>query len=84
MDLEELSPLQEALNADSPDFTAEDALSAVETNTPDDFIAKVVEFVKNHDGPSHQTSRKIFNGVNYHVVISGESKAIFKMGWLPR
>lgn len=31
MDLEELSPLQEALNADSPDFTAEDALSAVET-----------------------------------------------------
>ena len=84
MDLEELSPLQEALNANSPDFTAAEAESAVETSNPDDFIAKVVEFVKTHDSPSHQAIRKMFNGVNYHVVISGESKGVFKMEWLPR
>jgi len=84
MDLEELSPLQEALNANSPDFTLEEAESSVETSNPDDFIARVVEFVRTHDSPSYQASRKIFNGVNYHVVISGESKGVFKMEWLPR
>jgi hypothetical protein len=84
MDSKDLMPLQEAIEGDSPDFTAEEAASAVETSTPDDFIAKVVEFVKGHEGNSHRAIRKMFGGINYHVVILGESKGVFKMAWLPR
>lgn len=82
MEFEDLAPLKEAVEGDSPDFTAEEAASAIETYNLEDFVAKVFEFVSSHEGPLHQAFRKKFERVNYHVVILGEFKAVFKMGWL--
>lgn len=84
MELDEL--LKEELDVDSPDFTAEEAESAIDTVSEDDFAAKAAEHLKGLivDGGWGKTDyrRKKFGGVNYLVLRFGESKTVFKMAWL--
>jgi hypothetical protein len=85
MDLDDL--LKEE-DTDSPDFTAEEAASAIETVSEDDFVAKAADHLKGliTIGVSGRTQyqRKKFKGVNYEVLRLGDSKLVFKMAWLPR
>jgi hypothetical protein len=84
MEFDEL--INQELDVDSPDFTAEDAKSAIETVSEDDFSVKATEHLKRmiDSGESGRTNyqRKKFAGSNYLVLCFGGSKAIFKMGWL--
>lgn len=86
MELDEL--LKEELDIDSPDFTAEEAESAVETTSEDDFAGKATEYLKGliADGGWGKTNyqRKKFRGSNYLVLRFGESKKVFKMAWILR
>jgi hypothetical protein len=85
MDLEDLAPLQEALEADSPDFTAEEAASAIETISNDDFMDKAITHLREQltaGVVQIDYQRRRFGGVNYQRVLFGESKLIFRLGWL--
>jgi hypothetical protein len=84
MELEEL--LKSELNQDSPDFTAEEAESAIDTSSEEDFAIKLTEHLKEliENGGSGRTDyrRKKFGGVNYMVLCFSDSKIVFKMAWL--
>lgn len=74
------------IDDDSPDFTAEEAASAIDTLNEDDFVAKVANHIKvlirSGTKGTPQYHRKKHNKVNYEVVLFGDVKAVFKLGWL--
>lgn len=84
MELDDL--LKEELNTDSLDFTAEEAASATNTSSEDDFADKAAGYLKGliAEGAYGRTNfeRKKFGGVNYMVLRFGGSKMVFKMSWL--
>jgi hypothetical protein len=84
MELDDL--LKEELNSDSPDFTAEEAESAIETTSEDDFVGKSAEHLNGliAEGVVGRTDyqRKKFGGVNYSVLCFGGYKKVFKVAWL--
>lgn len=82
----ELDELLKEENLDSPDFTAEEAASAIETVSEDDFVSKAAEHLKKLMliGIAGRTKyqRKKLNGINYEVLLLGDHKIVFKMAWL--
>jgi hypothetical protein len=88
MDLKDLAPLQEALNGDSPDFTAEEAALAVETSSLDDLAQKAKAYLQEliaSDSTGtypYRSQRRMFGGANYYRIIFGDHQKVFKTEWL--
>ena len=84
MELDEL--LKDELNTDSPDFTSEEAASATDTTSDDDFAVKVAahlnKLINAGEWGKTDYQRRKFGGVNYMVLRFGGSKMVFKMAWL--
>jgi hypothetical protein len=86
MNPEYLDVIQAALDEDSSDFTEEEANSAIETTSEDDFVSKVVAHLSKlaEGGASDQIKyqRKKRSKINYEVVTFGGVRATFKLSWL--
>lgn len=86
MDLDDL--LKEELNTNSQDFTAEEAASAVETNSLDDLALKAKSYLQeliasdSTGAYPYRSQRRMFGGVNYYRIIFGDHQKVFKTEWL--
>jgi hypothetical protein len=84
MQLDDL--LKDEFNSDSPEFTAEEVESAINTISENDFVKKSAEHLKGliAEGVVGRTEyqRKKFGGVNYSVLYFGGYKKVFKTSWL--
>jgi hypothetical protein len=70
------------LPKDSEDFSEEEAASAIDTDNADDFIVKLVNFLKDIDLPEEPLhERRIRAGINYSRTTMGPHKIVFKIGW---
>jgi hypothetical protein len=82
----ELDELLKDENTTSPDFTAEEAASATDTASANDFAVKVSAHLKKliDAGGWGRTDfqRRKFGGVDYTVLRFEDSKRVFKMAWL--
>ena len=87
MDLD-IEFLQSEINKDSPDFTAEEVASATDTTDVTDLATKVAAYVQGRLETGAvgnlEYERKLFDGVNYHLVIFNGYRQAFKMGWLSK
>lgn len=85
----DIEGLEEALlNEDSPDFSQEEADSAINTADVDDMRDKVVDHLRKQAlaGVTGRIEyqRRRWKGVDYQRVVMGTSKAVFKIAWLRR
>ena len=70
------------LPEDSEDFSEEEAASAIETFSSDDFTTRLVNFISSTnlpDTPHHE--RLVRAGINYSRTTMGPHKVVFKIGW---
>lgn len=70
------------LEEDSQDFTEEQATSAIETETADEFVHLVSEFVKEVGGGTPRYELKRRAGVLYSCVSVGDRRRTFRARWL--
>jgi hypothetical protein len=86
MDLDDL--LKEELNTNSPDFTAEEAASAIETSSLDDLALKAKAYLQEliaSDSTGtypYHSQRRMFGGINYYRITFGDHQKVFKTEWL--
>ena len=71
------------LDEDFPDLTEEEALSAVDTSSMDDFVKQASDFVKQGNGEPHY-DRRVRSGILYCRILVGSQRKVFRTDWLRR
>ena len=72
------------LDEDSSDFTEEEAKSAAETSSTDDFVMGAAAFIKQAGSGEPHYERRVRAGIFYCRILVAGQKRVFRTDWLRR